>query len=167
MEFDPTNDYYGMDISHGINRLKWNFWEFIKNLVTLSSPSNLQKEIIGLGAVADEMATDFESYYTLSFQTYLDNELLTKDQVSKLNLLDKFLEDRSGNKMPEFWNDELLDLHPDWEEVRKMAKDILIDLEYDNLKIDIERTTQQSSSKKGEPLIMQTTKTRLIKKTAS
>jgi len=161
MKFDPTNDYYGLDLSKETNRVNFNFWELIKVLVTLSSSANRQKEIIGFGEVADEMAIDFESYYTLNFQSYLDNGLLTEAQVAKLNLLDKFLEDRSGENMIEFWNDDFLDSHPDWEKVRIMAKEILKEMNYDNLEIGIERTTRHSKSGMNRPLIEESTKVRL------
>ena len=167
MQFDPTADYYGMDISEEENRLTWDFGEFVKNLVTLANPANTQKEIIGPGEVAAEMAIDFESYYTSRFQNYLDNELLTEDQVSKISVLDTFFEDRSGDKMPGFWNDDLLDSHPDWQKVREMAQDILRNMEYDHLGIEIERTISQPNSDKGEALSVVSTKTRLRDKNAS
>ena len=167
MEFDPTKDYYGLDLTVDTNQVTWNYWEFIKNLVTLSSPADQQREIIGFGAAADEMAIDFESYFTLNSQRYLDHKLLTEDQVTKLNTLDKFFDERSGDKMPEFWDDEILDSHPDWATVRKISQEILEHMEYGDLEIDIERTTEYSKSNKGESLMMESTKTRLKKKNAS
>ncbi len=167
MQFDPTKDYYGMDLSQETNQVKWNYWEFLKTLVTLSSPADKQKEIIGFGAVADEMAIDFDSYYTLNFQRYLDHKLLTENQVNKLNSLDIFFNDRSGDKMPEFWDDDLLDSNPEWKKVRKTAQEILAELGYENLTIEIERTRESSKSNKGEPLIIEMTKTRLKNKNAS
>lgn len=167
MEFDPTKDYYGLDFSEETNQVIWNYWEFIKNLVTLSSPADQQREIIGFGAVADEMAIDFESYYILNSQRYLDHELLTENQVTKLNFLDVFFDKRSGDKMPEFWDDEILDSHPDWATVRKISREILEQLGYGNLEIQIERTTEKSKSNSGESLIIESTKTRLKKKSTS
>ena len=165
MDFDPTKDYYGMDMSIETNVVKWNFWEFIKNLVTLSSDSKSQKEIIGFGAVADEMAIDFETYYTLQSKRYLEYDLLDSELISKLNKIDTFLENRSGEKMPNFWNDDLLDSHPDWKAIRKMSKEILRLMGFDDLKIQIERSIQKSKSSEGEPLVIEGTKTRLIKQT--
>lgn len=167
MEFDPTKDYYGLDLSEETNQVKWNYWQFIKNLVTLSNSADQQREIIGLGAVADEMAIDFESYFTLNSQRYLDHKLLTEYQVTKLNSLDKFFDERSGDKMPSFWDDEMLDSHPDWTIIRKFSQEILEQIGYGNLEIEIERTTENSKFNLGKSLIIESTKTRLKKKNAS
>ena len=163
MDFDPTKDYYGIDISTEPNRVKWDYWEFIKNLVTLSSDAHSQKEIIGFGAVADEMAMDFESYYTIPCEKYLEYGLLDSALVPKLNEIDTFLENRSGEEMPDFWDDDLLDTHPDWEIVRAMSKEVLKLMKLDNLKLKIERSTKTSQSLKGEPLVIEITKILLIK----
>lgn len=163
MNFDPTKNYYGLDHSKEENVVLWNYWEFVKTLVTLSIPAIKQKEILGYGEVADEMAIDFETYYTLNIEKYKTHQLLNSNHESKLNILDKFLDDRSGNKMPEFWNNNVLDSHPDWEKVREMAKDILSSLNFQNLRIEFERSLKKSTPKEGEPLIIQGTKTLLIK----
>lgn len=165
MDFDPTKDYYGMDMSIETNVVKWNYWEFIKNLVTLSSDSDSQKEIIGFGAVADEMAIDFDTYYTLQSKRYLEYDLLDIELISKLDQIDTFLENRGGEKMPDFWDDDLLDSHPDWKIVRIMSKEILRLMNFDDLKIEIERSIKKNQSSKGEPLVIEGTKTRLIKQT--
>jgi hypothetical protein len=163
MDFDPTKDYYDMDLSIETNAVKWNYWEFIKILVTLSSDSEIQKEIIGYGAVADEMAADFNTYCTLQSKKYVDFDLLTDDLVSRLNKIDSFFIEHYGDKKSVFWNDDFLDSHPDWKTIRVLAKDILRVMGFDDLKIDIERTVQKSQSSKGEPLAIETTKTRLIR----
>lgn len=164
MSYDPTVDYSQMDLSIDKNLVYWKFSELIKNLITLSSDAPRQIELIGYGAVADEMAIDFDTYYTLSYQSYMDFNLLTIDQKIELDELDKYLEDRSGDKNPDFWDDFKLDLNPDWNWVRFKAKNILGLLKMDDLSIDFDRTEKFDNS--GN-LTMQTTKTRLIKKNAS
>lgn len=82
-------------------------------LVTLSSSAEKQKKIVGHGNVPDEMVLDFESYYLSESQNYVVNNLLPKSIIEALNRVDKYLEQRSGEKMPEFWNDESLKVHPD------------------------------------------------------
>jgi len=131
--------------------------------VILSIPAMEQKKFLGYVEVADEMAINFETYYTLNTERYKNHQLLTSNQEFKLNILDKFLADRSGNRMPEFWNDNILSLHPDWEKVREMAKDILKSMNFQDLRIEFERTIEGSALKKREPLIIQRTKTRLIR----
>lgn len=160
MSYDPTIDYGQMDLSIDENLAHWKFSELIKNLITLSSDAPRQIELIGYGAVAEEMATDFDTYYTLSYQSYIDFKLLTNDQKTELDELDKYLEDRSGDKSPGFWDDFILDIHPDWNWIRLKAKSILGLLNMDDLSIDFDRTEKFDNS--GN-LTMQTTKTRLIK----
>jgi hypothetical protein len=140
MCYDPTIDYSQMDLSIDKNLAYWKFSELIKNLITLSSDAPKQIELIGYGAVADEMAIDFETYYSLSYQSYLDFKLLTIDQKIELDELDKYLEDRSGDKNPDFWNDFKIDLNPDWNWVRLKAKNILGLLKMDSLSVDFDRT---------------------------
>ena len=161
MSYNPTIDYSQMDLSIDKNLAYWKFGELIKNLVTLSSESPRQIELIGFGAVADEMAIDFDTYYILSYQSYLDYKLLTIDQKTELDELNKYLEDRSGDRNPDFWDDLKLDTNPDWDWVRYKAKDILKLLKMDDLSIDFDRTEKFDNS--GN-LMMQSTKTRLIKK---
>lgn len=72
MKYDPTIDYGVKGLTKEKETVYWKFNELIKLLITLSLPSNKQKEIMGYGAVTDEMAIDFETYYTLSFQSYIN-----------------------------------------------------------------------------------------------
>src|SRR5688572_12329 len=95
MKFDPTFDYGDTDLSIDENLVFWKFGELLKTLITLSSDANRQKEIIGIGATADEMAEDFYTYFTLSYQSYVDNNLISFEQQDKLFELDKFFNERT------------------------------------------------------------------------
>lgn len=161
INYDPTIDYGKMDLSMNENLIYWEFSELIIILITLSSDAQKQIEFIGYGAVADEMAIDFDTYYTLSYQSYLDSELLTMEIKQELDELNKYLEDQSGDKNPAFWDDTKLHSNSGWEWVRLKAKHILELLNMDDLSIDFDRTEEFDES--GN-LIMQTNKSRLIKK---
>ena len=163
MNFDPTYNYGDTDLTNDENLVRWKFGELIKNLVTLSSSAERQAEIIGIGATCDEMAIDFDTYFTLEYQNYLDSGLLTISQVEKLKELDKYFEDRSGDKSPDFWDDFLLETNPEWQYVRRMAKNILEALNMIDLTIEFDRTEKYEITR----LTMQTTKTRLVKQNAS
>lgn len=89
MNYDPTIDYGKMDLSMNENRIFWNFSELIKILITISRDAQKQIELIGYGVVADEMAIDFDTYYTLSYQSYLDSQLLTMNIKQELDELNK------------------------------------------------------------------------------
>lgn len=140
MNFEPTYDYSKTDFSKEENQILWKFGELIKNLITIASDAKKQRYIIGLGAVADEMALDFESYFTLSYNQYLKSQLLNKDAFEKLMLLDDFFEKRSGDKDPVFWDDSLLDINNDWNIVREEVKQILEMMGLSNLDIECKHT---------------------------
>ncbi|GEM50737.1 hypothetical protein EB1_05270 [Empedobacter brevis NBRC 14943 = ATCC 43319] len=163
MQFDPTFNYGDTDLTNDDNLIRWKFGELIKNLVTLSSQAERQTEIIGIGATCDEMAIDFDTYFTLEYHEYLKSGLLTSSQVEKLKELDRYFEKRSGDKSPDFWDDFLLETSSEWQDVRQMAKAILETLNMQDFTIEFYRTEKYEKTNKGKRLIMQTTKTRLIK----
>ena len=160
MKFEPTYVYGQIDLTKEKNLILWKFGELIKNLITIASNAHKQRHIIGMGAVADEMALDFDSYFTLSYNQYLDNQLLDKDAFDELILLDDFFEKRSGDKDPDFWDDSLLDANNDWNIVREKAKRILEIMGLDYL--DIECNHSNIYDDKG--IIGQQTTTRLVNK---
>ncbi len=167
MDFDPTYKYGDTDLTNEDNLVCWKFAELIKNLITLSSSADRQAEIIGIGATCDEMVIDFDSYFTLSYKSYLDNGLLTVDQFETLKELDTYFEDRSGDKSPDFWDDFLLDTNPEWQIVRQKAKMILGLLGMQDLTIEFDREEKYEMTDKGKQITMQSTKTRLLRQNAS
>lgn len=164
MYFDPTHDYSDADLNISDNLIRWKFSRLIENLVILSSSAQRQAEIIGVGAVCEEMALDFETYFTLEYPNYLEIGLLTMSQLEKLQELDNFLEDKSGNNSPDFWNDLLLQQSLEWQVVRQKAQGILVMLNMQDLTIDFERTEKTRTVNNGNPIMIQITKTRLVKK---
>jgi hypothetical protein len=130
----------------------------------ISSTADRQLEIIGgIGAVCDEMAIDFDMYFTESYGRYFQNGLLTADQIDLLKELDVFLEARSSNKSPEFWDDVLLSTNPEWEIVRQKAKMILECLGMRDLTIAFDRAEKYEITEQGKQLTMVSTKTRLVR----
>jgi hypothetical protein len=161
MIYDPRIEYGQMDLSIAENLSFWKFSELIKNLIILSSDAQKQIELSGFGDVADEMAIDFGTYYTLSLQSYLNFNLITIEQKQELDELDKYLDDRSGDKNPDFWDDSKLDINPEWELIRLKAKKILKLMNKDDLAIKYVKTEKIDDSGK---FVSQTMKTRLIYK---
>ena len=136
MIFEPTFDYSQTDLNKEENQILWKFGELIKALITIASDANKQKDIIGMGAVADEMAIDFETYFTLSYNQYLNHQLLSKKVFDELIQLDEIFDSYSGDKNPDFWDDNLLEINKDWEIARQKAKYILSLMDMDNLDIE-------------------------------
>jgi len=167
MEFDPTYNYGDTDLTDNDNLVRWKFGELIKNLVTLTSDAKRQSEIIGVGGTCDEMAEDFHTYFTMVYSTYVDNKLLTSIQVDKLQELDEFFNDRSGNKSPDFWDDFLLETNSDWKVIRHKALEILSSLGMQDLTLEFDRSEKYDTTDNGKQLTIQTTKTRLVRQNAS
>jgi len=113
------------------------------------------------------MATDFETHLTLSYQSYIENNLLTENQVEKLKELDDYFNERSGNKSSDFWDEFLLEKNPEWQIVRQKARTILELIGMQDLTIEFDRKEEYELADCGERLKIQTTKTRLIRKSAS
>lgn len=162
MRFEPTYNYNQTDLDKEQNQILWKFGELIKNLITISGDTDRQRYIIGIGAATNEMALDFDSYFTLSYNQYLDNKLLSKDAFDELMLLNDFFERHSGDKDSNFWDDSLLDTNDDWSIVREKAKRILKIMGLDYL--DIECNHSNIYDDKG--IIGQQTTTRLVNKKA-
>ena len=167
MTFDPTINYGDTDLSINENVIRWKFGELVKLLVTLSIDSNKQIEIMGYGCVTEEMADDFDTYFTLSFQIFLDNKLLNLEEVNCLQKLAVFFKTRSNEISSEFWDDTKLDINSDWQFVRQQAKEILTTLKMDDLKIEFKRDETNTTSDTGQSLIVQKTKTCLVRQNAS
>ena len=164
MQFDPTCNYKVTDWTNENDVVRWKFTELIKALITLSSDAKRQAEIIGMGATCDEMAEDFYTYFTLSYPSYLDSNLLTSSQVDKLKELEGFFTERSGDKSPDFWDDFLLETNSEWEIVRQKALDILNSLGMQDLTLEFERKEKYEETPQGKRLTSQSTKTRLVKR---
>ena len=166
MQFDPTHDYALTDLTIDDNLTRWKFAELIKTVITLASDAARQFEIIGAGAACDEMAEDFNTHFTLSYCFFLDNHLLTTAQVAALQDLDAFINEQCDGQHPDFWDDRLLGSNPDWTIVRQKAIAILQLLGTDDLEIEFERKEKYKSTANGKRLLMQSTKTKLIRKNA-
>ena len=163
MIFDLTADFDNLDFSKEENILYEKFRQLIITLITISSSAKKQREIIGYGCVTDEMALDFDNYSSYT-EIYIKMGLINQKQLVMLNDLNHFLEERSGDKNPEFWDDDNLEVHPDWEIAKNKAKAILIELNMSNLDIEIERIEKYRKTLFGKKKpIVQTTKIKLLK----
>ena len=161
MNFIPTENYYGLDFSIEENIVKWHFWEFLKILVTLSKTAEVQKDYIGYGFVTGELTDEFDTYYKSQRSKYIKYKLLDSIIIKDLDNLNNFFEERYGQQENEFWNDDLLDIHPYGEEVRKIAFNILKKCGYDDLEVVIERNIRETFADDGTPLTLESTSTLL------
>ena len=148
-----------------MDRARHDFDELIVALVTLSSSAERQKEICGVGCPGDEMAVDFETYYTHCRDRYEEHGILSAPQVEALDELDQYLEDRSGqsDSSEKFWLDpDALGSHPDWAEIRRLAHSCLVALGKSHLELRVDHVITHTQGPKGEPLVIQRTQTKLV-----
>lgn len=117
-----------------VGDVAWQFNELIKILVALASSREIQMEIGG-PYPREDLAIDFETYYTSNKTKLLENDLLCNDEVVALDLLDNYLEKLSGEDNSAFWFS--FDPHPDWEKVCELAISCLKVMGKENLKLKI------------------------------
>jgi hypothetical protein len=165
MQFNPEYNYGDSDFTVKENVVCWKFGELVKTLVTLSSEAKEQIEIMGLGLVSEEMAEDFDTYFTLMFDEYIDGKLLTLHQVEQLKQLETFFNERSNNEFSDFWDDALLSTSADWEIVRQKSSNILALLGMEDLEIRFSREEKcETPHYSKKELFIQSTKTYLVRK---
>ncbi len=164
MKFDPTESYSQRNMDIPQNLALHKFKELVVNLITIGSEAGTQKSIIGpIGAVADEMAVDFDTYFTRSYPLYVEFGLLNAAQVEKLLELDQFFNQHSGSAMPDFWKDDQLDKHPDWAIARSMANAILGILKLDDVRLICTHKEIFENMPTGRRLVAVSTQTSLVR----
>ena len=142
MRFDPTIDYGNEDLylADDETLVYWHFSQLIVVLIALSSEVEQQLHILDTGFTIDEIVSDFEIYFTQREHLSYDRHgLLTVGQMEKLWALSRFFEERSGDKCPDFWNDDplIVSTSPDWQTMRSAAKEILVDLHMEKLTLEM------------------------------
>lgn len=100
--------------------------------------------------------------FTRNIDLYKEFNLLSSQQLEKLNALDLFFDHRSGEKSPDFWDDFSLETNQEWEMVRQMAKDILKLFGMEDLRLEIKKEEKFEMTNLGQKIIIQFTKIRLI-----
>ncbi|WP_423737607.1 hypothetical protein [Chitinophaga caseinilytica] len=164
MQFDPTFDYGITDLDVEENVVLLRFSGLIKCIFTIAADAALQRDIVGIGAVCEELAEDLDFYLGLTFDQYFHLQLLTTEQALMMTNLLAFFSDRTGEDFPDFWDDRQLDSHPDWAIARQMAAAIIQAMRLDHLTIKFEREETYETSSNGRQRWMQSTNTFLVPK---
>lgn len=146
-----------------MNNLKNEFNSLIKTLILLKSPYEEQIEYSGnLIPFGEDVVGDFEAFYCLPKKDFVAEKFLNKEQIKKLDELDNFLTEKSYNESDDFWTDySILKSHPDWEIIRKLARECLGILEKENLYLEIKKETQEEKTENGENIIIERIKIEL------
>lgn len=118
--------------------LEEEFERLVMTLIAMKSTPKRQREIYGVDQAEEEMINDFDSYYTLLRDSLLAYAFLNNAIDAKLNKLDAFVEKKSKDKANKFW--ESLETSPDWEKIRSMATEILMEMGKDDLHLKVKHT---------------------------
>jgi hypothetical protein len=118
MERVPCDDLTSESKGDGI------FEYLCRSLQLLASPAQAQVNHFPAPWVqlTDEMALDFD-HWTQCLTTYWKP---TPAQMAQLRRLDDFLGEMSSSPQSDFWTEEALSSDPRWEEVRALAKAVLV-----------------------------------------
>jgi len=141
------------------------FDELIKHLVVLSLPAEYQMEYIGLGDKGDELAFGFDNYYTSHKEQYLKEGFIHHEQAVLLDKMDSFFEERSGEHYEDFW--EGVDIHSDWEKVRRKAKECIAALGKQDYGLRVRYESEKTYYNDQVQWESHSTKTELVKKNVS
>ncbi len=116
------------------------YWEeqFIKILILLSSNSEKQieygEEFID---TADEIVLDlYDAHQAVRAYNFFNNPKYLSAKED-LEILDKFLDEKSGENNAKFWTNESLRTDPLWQKIREMAFEILKKINKDNYDVKI------------------------------
>jgi len=87
--------------------------------MALAQPANIQKELFpNFVAIADELALNWEDALQ-DIDKYKD--LMSDEQISSINDLDRYIESISGPQNIEFWTNDALESRPEWDKIRKLS----------------------------------------------
>ena len=80
-----------------------------------------QENFYGIGATADEMLEDFNSYYTLNKTRLLERKLINRESKGLLDQIDNLTDKWTNEKDEDFWF-EMEKYDAEWNELRQKAK---------------------------------------------
>jgi hypothetical protein len=141
------------------------FDECVKMLIVLSENADRQKELIGYGAVAEEIAEDFNNFCYRQADRYWRFGFITEGQYQTIYFIDSFFDNRSGaDKNPAFWDDERLGINPEWDILRDKASELLIQLNKAHFTISIDREIRPFIGEDGKERYTEKTQWNLVNK---
>ncbi|MGE5329840.1 MAG: hypothetical protein ACM3UU_12100 [Ignavibacteriales bacterium] len=138
--------------------LKYYYEELIMSLITMSLPAEEQKDIIGIGCLGDEMLNDFDDFYRMRRQTYIDNKVFDGRQLKILDEFNEFLDKFNGQNEDFYWDIEELKNNPLWAALREEAKKVVTNVFGKNYKIEIQRENKLENGR----VVLEHTKRKLI-----
>jgi hypothetical protein len=111
----------------------WSLWlvQLVRTLRNLASEPDAQKAfLVALGSWdnTDELALEFDDIYR-PLVHHLGELNVPQSAVEKLARLNELLDEMSGPQNAELWGPDALKTSERWAEVRRLAADILSDLD--------------------------------------
>ena len=111
----------------------WNLWlvQLVRTLRNLASEPEAQKAFLaslGTAGSNDELALEFDDIYRPLVHQFAQLNV-PHSTVDKLARLDGLLDEMSGPQHHELWEPDALQTSERWAEVRRLAADVVSDLD--------------------------------------
>lgn len=113
--------------------------ELIMSIITMSLPAERQKEVIGVGCVGDEILEDFDNFYCMRREIYMDHDIFSEKQLQMLDEFNTYLDKFNGLNEDFYWNIQELKNNPLWEELRIESEKILKNVFGEKYRIELQR----------------------------
>ncbi len=133
--------------------LKYFYDELIMTLITLSLPADEQQYMVGIGCIGDEILEDFDNFYRLRREFFIEKKLFNEEQLKLLDEFNVFLDKYNGHDQDFYWNIEELRNNPLWEELRHESKKVLTEVFHKKYKIELQRKHENSIDIQRESLL--------------
>ena len=111
---------------------------------------------MGAGLATDEMAEDYYRFFS-DRQEFLDRGLLAETALTPLQHLHDYLDQQSDDHASDFWDEQNLATHSDWQNVRQQAKAILDGMGFGALALKFERKASYETGEEGKLLLVEGT----------
>jgi hypothetical protein len=142
------------------DNLLWQFEELIKTLIAMTLPLEEQVNFYGIGATADEMLIDFDTYFTLNKLEFIERGVINDESKRLLDDIDSLTDRWSSEKEESFWF-EMEKHQNEWDILREKAKAALTKMNKSNFTVDV---THKNEFDRERNLVVQTTKVKLKEK---
>ena len=95
--------------------------------------------MVGIGCIGDEILEDFDNFYCIRRQVYIDSEVFDERQLQILDEFNKYLDKYNGHNEDFYWDIEELKSNPLWEELRRESNKIIKNIYGKEYKIELQR----------------------------
>lgn len=144
----------------------WRFEQLKISLLILSLDVEKQRQANGVGHLTFDISTEFDHFLNVNPSLYLQYNLIDEKLLTELDSLNRFIMAHFDEEDSDFWDDDLIDTNKDWKIVKAKAKEYVKQMSLDDFIIEIEITNDYHTNDKGEKILVQGTRSKLVKRDA-